>query len=73
MGDCSRQASLSKFFSALFSDHFVSPVTDNLLFFNKWKRGKTRKNVWHASVAFCLLADEGGMLLTQLQCPMGCH
>ena len=27
----SRQACLSKFFSLLFSDHFVSPVTDKLL------------------------------------------
>ena len=27
-------------FSLLFIDHFVSPVTDCLLFLNKWKREK---------------------------------
>ena len=32
------QDSLSHVFSSLFSDHFVSPVTDNLLFLNQWKR-----------------------------------
>ena len=39
----SRQASLSKFFSLLFSDHFVSPVTNNLFSLNKWKRKNSTK------------------------------
>ena len=45
-------------------DHFVSPVTDNLLFSNKWKREKNpRKSVNLGSAC----------KKTQLQCPMGCH
>ena len=32
--------SLTHVFSLLFSDHFVSPVTDSLIFLNKWKREK---------------------------------
>ena len=49
--NCSRQASLSQFFSLLFSDHFVSPVTDNLLFLELVEERKNaRKNVQQASV-----------------------
>ena len=33
-GNCYRQDSRSQLFSLLFSDHFVSLVTDNLLFLN---------------------------------------
>ena len=72
--NCSKQASLSQFFSSQFSDHFVSRVTDNLLFLNEWKREKINKILCGTHVSISgLLANEGDMLLTQLQCLMGCH
>ena len=48
--NCSRPASLSQLFSLLFSDHFLSPVTHNFLFLNKWK---TEKNMKECVVRKC--------------------
>ena len=62
--NCSSQASLSQF-----SDHFVSPVTDDLFFLNYWKREKIHERMFDTQVSISdLLASEGDLLLTQLQC-----
>ena len=56
--------------SFLFSDHFVLPVTDSLLFLNKWKREKIHEKMCvHACVDF----GSTNLQKTQLQCPMGCQ
>ena len=55
-------------FSLLFSVHFVSPVTDSLLFLNKWKREKIHEKMCGTQVSILVCLQ-----MTQLQCPMGCH
>ena len=56
------------FFSLLFSDHFVSPVTDSFLFLNKLKREKIREKMCSTQVLSWVCLQ-----MTQLQCLMGCH
>ena len=65
---------MSQFFSLLFSNHFVSQLTGNLLFLNWWTSEKIHKRMCGTQVLISgLLANEGDMLLTQLQCSVGCH
>ena len=73
--NCSRKASLGQIFSLLFSDNFLSPVTDNLLYLNEWKsEKKIHERMCGTQVSISSLhANEGDMLLTQLQIPMFCH
>ena len=63
----SRQASLSQFF-LLISDHFLSPVTDNLLS-QIGGREKTSTKECVASKCQSWVC----LQITQLQCSMGCH
>ena len=47
------------FFSFLFSNHFVSPVADSLLFLNLWKREKIHEKICDTHVSiFGLLAND---------------
>ena len=46
-------------FSLLFSDHFVSRVTDSLLFMNSWKREKIHEKVCGTQVSISgMLAND---------------
>ena len=56
------------FLLSIFSDHFVSPVTDNLLFFNKWKREKSMKECVTRKCRSWVCLQ-----MTQLQCLMCFH
>ena len=42
---------LGPYFSLLFSDHYVSSVTDSLLFLNWWKRDKTHETMCGTQVS----------------------
>ena len=44
-------------FSLLFSHQFVSPVTDSLLFLNKWKREKFHENICSTQVSILGLLE----------------
>ena len=73
--NCSRKASLGQIFSLLFSDNFLSPVTDNLLYLNEWKsEKKIHERMYGTQLSISNLhANEGDMLLTQLQILMFCR
>ena len=44
-----------QWFSLLFSDHFVSLVTDSLLFLNQWKREKIHEKMCGTKVSILSL------------------
>ena len=56
-------------FSLLFSNHFVSPVTDSLFSLNKWKTEKKSMKVCAARKCQSWVC----LQMTQLQCSMSCH
>ena len=50
-------------FSLLFSDHFVSSITDSLLFLNYWKRENIHEKMCSTQVSiFGLLANDPATL-----------
>ena len=68
--NCSRQASLSQFFSLLFSDHIVPPITDDLFFLIEWKKENIHDRICSTQMSISgLFANDWDVLLTQLQCP----
>ena len=72
--NCSRQASLSQLFSLLISDHFVPPITENLFFLNEWKKENIHDRICSTQMSISgLFVNDWDVLLTQLQCPTGCH